>query len=169
MNPNRSILAAAAVFGVVSMSSPRPSASRAAQGVRALDDIVGAWQSDTTGGTSALSRCVWTPAHGAVLCEQDILTPDGALHAQNLFTFDPATGRYFLYTLSHPGDPMPPVPFTIANHVWTYGGQRAGGDGVTRRTINDFSTAGMYSWRQESTANGREWSAGAHGQSKRLR
>jgi hypothetical protein len=141
----------------------------ALQGADALRAIVGVWQSDTTSGNSALSNCAWTPAHGAVLCEQDITTPTGKLHAFNLFTFDPAAGTYVFYVLGHPGDPMRPVPLTIKGAIWIYGGQMAGPDGRKNRTVNDFSGSDSYSWRQESNLNGDVWTMVAGGRSRRVR
>jgi hypothetical protein len=55
-------------------------------GVEALAAIVGTWQSDVVDGRSALSNCVWTPQHAAVLCEQTITSQAGVRHALNLFT-----------------------------------------------------------------------------------
>jgi hypothetical protein len=139
------------------------------QGTEALGDIVGVWQSDTTNGASALSRCVWTPEHVAVLCDQSITLPTGTQRALNLFTFDSATNKYAFYVLTQPGKPMQPVPLSIKDHVWIYGGLTAGPDGRTSRTINDFSTPGSYKWRQESMAKGGAWTVGAHGHSRRVK
>lgn len=138
-------------------------------GVRALNDIVGTWQSDTVNGTSALSRCEWTPARLAVLCEQEIHTRNGLRHAENLFTYDPQSSRYFFYVLSLPGDSIAPIPLEINNHVWTYGGKAAGPDGRTRRTVNEFSAADEYLWRQELSADGSNWTIQSRGRARRVR
>jgi hypothetical protein len=138
-------------------------------GVRALNDIVGTWQSDTVNGTSALSRCEWTPARLAVLCEQEIHARNGLRHVENLFTYDPQSSRYFFYGLPQPGDSMAPISLEIKNHVWVYGGQAAGSDGVTRRTVNEFSAADEYVWRRESSADGRSWTIVSRGRARRVR
>ena len=162
------------LVSIVPLRSPAPAHSSlslargAAQGVEALGAIVGVWQSDTTDGNSALSSCAWTPQRGAVLCEQTITTPGGERHALNLFTFNSTTGSYSFYVLGQPGDPMRPVALAIKGKIWIYGGQAPGPDGRTYRTVNDFSAPGSYTWRQESSSGGEQWTAGAHGQSRRV-
>ena len=163
------------LFSLLPLTVPPPSARLLSsaqpptKGADALRAIVGVWQSDTTGGMSALSNCVWTPAHGAVLCDQTISTPKGDQHALNLFTFDAAGGSYVLYGLQHPGDPMRLTPLAIKGSIWIYGGTSADSDGITYRTVNDFSAPDRYSWWQESSKNGEQWTKGVHGQVKRVR
>jgi hypothetical protein len=139
------------------------------EGAKALGAIVGVWQSDTTNGVSALSNCVWTPERGAVLCEQTIQSQTGEARALNLFTFDATSRRYVLYVVSHLGDPVEPVSLAIEGALWIYGGKGGDTDGTIHRTVNDFSSTGVYYWRQESSKNGKDWTVGAHGQSKRLK
>jgi hypothetical protein len=140
-----------------------------APGVDALGDIVGAWQSDTTNGMSALSICTWTPQHGAVLCEQTITTPGGARHALSLFTFEAGAGKFVFYTLGQPGDAMRPVPLAIDRHIWIYGGQTKDANGAFSRTVNDFTAKDSYTWRLESSTDGERWTPGVHGMSRRVR
>lgn len=160
----------AACFGVCAISMGRPIAAQTtATGVQALAAIVGVWQSDTSNGASARSSCVWTPQHGAVLCEQQIVAPDGPHTALNLFTLNRATGKYELYVVNQPGAPAYQVPFTIDGPIWIYGGDAVDATGTARRTVNDFSGSGAtYTWRQESRASGGEWKAGAGGKSRRV-
>lgn len=138
-------------------------------GRAALTPIVGVWQSDTTNGNSALSDCVWTPQGGAVLCEQTITTPGGMRHAENLFTWDSTTSRYFLYVAQAPGDTLAPVPLAIAGKIWTYGGLSPAPNGKWWRTINDFSATGSYAWRLESSDDGSSWTRVMGGTSRRVR
>jgi hypothetical protein len=135
----------------------------------ALSAIVGEWQSDTVDGVSAQSHCAWTPQRGAVLCEQRIDGAPGVRTAINLFTADSASGRYALYVLVHQGDTIAPLPIVIRGKQWFYGGEKPARDGIYYRTVNDFSQTNAYTWRQESSADGKEWKAGSHGQSRRLR
>jgi hypothetical protein len=137
-------------------------------GVEALADVVGVWQSDTTNGTSALSACAWTPQRAGVLCDQTITTPNGEQHAIDLMTFDRKAGKYVFYVLGTPGDVMNPVPLSIERHVWVYGGQRRGANGVFTRTVNDFSESGAYTWRAETSTDGVHWTEGVHGRSRRV-
>ena len=134
-----------------------------------LASIVGEWQSDTVGGTSARSACTWSPQHGAVICEQRISAPTGVTTAVNVFAPDSADGEFVLYVLSRPGSTMQPVAFSIRGHHWYYGGRKPERDGRYYRTVNDFTRADVYLWRQESSADGKEWEAGVHGQSRRIR
>ncbi len=154
---------------VVSAAMSLGAAASSAATVDALGDIVGAWQSDTTNGTSALSTCAWTPQHGAVLCEQTITTPAGPRHALNLFTFDATTGKFTFYALGQPGDAMRPVPLAIDRHIWIYGGRARDGNGNWSRTVNDFTAKGSYTWRLESSTDGERWTPGMHGMSRRVR
>jgi len=160
---------AAAGLLIVAASAAGAQGSPAPRGVEALGDVVGVWQSDTTNGASALSSCVWTPQHSGVLCEQTVTTPSAVLHALNLYTFDPATGRYTYYGVTQPGQPVRPVPITIDGHLWFYGGATPDQGGTYRRTVNDFSARDSYTWRQESSSDGTHWTAGAHGGSRRVR
>ena len=153
-----------AIAMAASMSAQTPAPPR---GVEALGAIVGVWQSDVTGGVSALSSCAWTPQHSAVVCDQTVMTPEGVQHATNLYEYDPATDRYAYYGVTHVGDTLSPVPLTIAGPIWTYGGQTAGPDGVTYRTINDFSGGSFYTWRRESSRDGKTWTVVAQGRSEK--
>ena len=135
----------------------------------ALAAIVGKWQSDTVNGISALSNCVWTPEQGAVLCEQHLEGAPGVRTALNLFAADSASGVYALYVLTHAGDTLTPVPIVIRGKLWFYGGTARARDGRFYRTVNDFSRVDQYTWRQENSADGKEWTAGIHGQSRRIR
>jgi hypothetical protein len=157
-------------FGNMSSLVPRPAARHPGQDVEALGAIVGVWQSDTVGGVSALSNCAWTPEHGGVVCEQIITgLAGGARHALNLYTFDATEKRYVYYGLPRAGEPMAPVPLGIDGRVWTYGGRKPEDGGPMNRTINDFSAPGMYTWRQETSQDGKAWTVGRRGQSKRIR
>lgn len=173
MLPMRVATAGRTLFAVAIAVLPldaQSSATATKIGVQGLAAIVGVWQSDTTNGTSARSDCAWTPQHGAVLCEQQITTPDGPRTALNLFTFKPATGMYELYVVNQPGEPAYHVQFTIDGPIWIYGGETADAEGTTRRTVNDFSGSGSsYTWRQESRVKGGEWKVGAGGRSERVR
>ncbi|MDQ6828914.1 MAG: hypothetical protein M3081_08615 [Gemmatimonadota bacterium] len=137
-------------------------------GVAALVPIIGVWQSDTTDGVSARSNCVWTPEHGAVLCEQRIVTPSGAKSALSLFSFGSRSHKYVFYGLSDPGDPMRPVSLVIRGAIWIYGGDHKNDDGKFYRTVNDFSAHDHYTWRQESSVDGAIWVPGSGGSSRRV-
>ena len=140
-----------------------------ASDVQALGALVGEWQTDTVDGVSARSSCAWTPRHGAVLCEQRIERKAGWSSALNLFTADSTDGAYALYVLSRSGDAMSPIPLVIRGRQWYYGGTAPSADGRFYRTVNDFSQTDVYTWRQETSADGKEWTAGIHGQSRRIR
>jgi len=139
----------------------------AAQDRNALNDIVGVWQSDTVGGVWALSSCAASPQGDAVICEQQIATPTGARHALNAFMIDSSAHRYVYYGINRPGSVIQPVPLSIANHVWVYGGGRES-DGTYYRTVNDFSAGDSYVWRQETSRDSVHWTAGRHGRAVRV-
>jgi hypothetical protein len=146
-------------------------AQQAASGSRdakPLSAIVGVWQSNVVEGRSARSNCAWSPDGGAVICEQAITSPEGVQHALNFFTRDPRSGRFVFYVIGNPGDTIRPVPLTIDGAVWTYGGQTAGPNGQTWRTINDFSKSGEYTWKAQKSTDGKTWTTTAQGRSERV-
>jgi hypothetical protein len=136
--------------------------------VEALGAIVGTWQSDVVDGRSALSTCVWTPQHSAVLCEQTITSSSGQRHALNLYTFEPAGPKYFLYVVPQPGNPSAPVPIEIQGPRWTYGGTAAAPGERRARTINDFSDRDSYSWWTETSTDGEHWTRVTGGRATRV-
>ena len=139
-----------------------------ADGVESLGAIVGRWQSDTTGGTSALSDCAWTPQHAAVICEQIITSPTGVRRALDLYTYDSTSNRFAFYVLGRPGESMQPIDFAVDGTTWTYGGRVRAPNGSYNRTINDFSASDSYTWRAETSSDGEHWTVVAHGRSVRL-
>ncbi|HKW02736.1 MAG TPA: serine hydrolase domain-containing protein [Vicinamibacterales bacterium] len=165
LDPPNAVRVGTAIAGAL-RGEPRPPSQ--GPGANALGAIVGTWQSDVTNGTSARSACAWTPQHAAVVCDQTVTTPQGVQHATNLYSYDPASGRYVYYGLNRVGDVVNPVPLTIEGAIWTYGGQSAGPDGVTYRTINDFSAGTSYTWKRQSTRDGTTWTTIAEGRSTRV-
>ncbi|MEP6780340.1 MAG: hypothetical protein ABJC26_10665 [Gemmatimonadaceae bacterium] len=135
----------------------------------ALNALVGEWQSDTVSGISAGASCAWTEHRSALVCEQRISSAAGTSNALNIFTADSIPGQFTLYPLSHPGRVATPVPIIIRGTQWFYGGSAPDGDGRYYRTVNDFSQADVYTWRQETSPDGKQWTAGIHGQSRRVR
>jgi hypothetical protein len=154
----------------VSASSPlaaQSSSRGGAPGVDALGAIVGTWQSDVVDGRSALANCVWTPQHGAVLCEQTITTGMDVHHALNVFTFDATRSKYFLYVVPQPGSPATLVPIVIDGTRWIYGGDVPASGGRRVRTINDFSDRDSYTWWTESSDDGEHWTRMTGGRNTR--
>lgn len=134
-----------------------------------LADIVGTWQSDTVGGTSALSVCDWSPQERGVICEQTISTRGGVEHALSVFLPD-STGRYSYYGIYRSGHDASATTLEIAGHVWVYGGRARAADGLYHRTVNDFSARnGSYVWRQESSTDGVRWTVQRQGRASRRR
>ena len=162
-------LAAACMVFAASPSVPSLARPLLAQDARALSAIVGEWQSDTTAGTSARSNCAWTPNHGGVVCEQIVTGPAGEQRTINLYTVDHANKRYVYYGLARPGSAIAPVALTIEGKIWTYGGASSAANGPASRTINDFSNPAVYTWRLETTQNGKDWTVVRGGASKRLK
>ena len=171
----RSWVSTCTLCAVVSCSSigetqvgTQPSARRVEPGVTALGAIVGVWQSDVVDGRSARSSCVWTPQRAAVLCEQTISAPAGERHALNLFTYDAATQKYFLYVVAQLGSASAPVSLSIQGTQWIYGGNAAAAGERRVRTINDFSNRDSYAWRTESSVDGEHWTTVTGGQARRV-
>ena len=87
----------------------------------------------------------------------------------NFFTRNPKTGSFVFYVVPNPGDTLDPVPLIISGAIWTYGGLSAGPGGRWFRTINDFSKHDEYSWRLETSDDGRSWRTANGGRSQRVR
>jgi len=135
-----------------------------------LADIVGTWQSDTVGGTTARSVCVWSPQGRGVICEQAITTPGGIRHTLNAFVADSGNQNFFYYGISQPGEDVPATFLEIRGHVWVYGGRRKASDGLYHHTINDFTAMnGSYVWRQEFSRDGIQWTVQRQGRAVKQR
>ncbi len=139
-----------------------------APGVEPLGAIVGVWQSDATNGVSARSSCAWSPQGLAVTCDQTITTAAGVQHAINFFTLGPKAGSFVFYVLPNPGDTLRPVPLNIDGSTWIYGGEAPGSNGKWFRTLNDFSKRDEYSWRLETSDDGKSWRTTNAGRSQRV-
>jgi len=137
-------------------------------GLEALNAIVGTWQSNVVDERSARSTCVWTPQHLAVICDQTISTPQGPRHATNLYTFNAEQKRYVYYGVNTAGQPIAPVPLSIDGVVWVYGGGEPSADGVTYRTVNDFSGKTFYTWQRQSSRDGKAWTTLTGGRAERV-
>lgn len=135
----------------------RPPIAPIAPSTRPLQDIVGEWQSDTVGGSSARSTCQWSPQRNAVICEQTITSTQSVRHTVNVYTTDIATGNHYYYGIVRPGDSIAATRLQISGHVWTYGGEQAAPNGTYYRTINDFSSVGRYTWRTEASSDRANW------------
>ena len=148
-----------------------PVGLRAQSHAELLADIVGTWQSDTVGGTSARSVCDWSPLKGGVICEQTITGPAGRVtHTLNVFLPDSADHLFMYYGIVAPGEDVPATALDIHGHVWVYGGRRRGPDSLYHRTVNDFTAHdGSYVWRQESSADGVQWTVQRKGRAVRQR
>lgn len=167
----RSVWPLAVAVGVLLValgSASSLNAQKPLPGTEPLGAIVGVWQSDATQGVSAKSSCDWTPQGNGVICDQTITTVAGVQHAMNFFTRNPRTGSFVFYVVPNPGDTLAPVPLTISGAMWTYGGLSAGPNGRWFRTINDFSKRDEYSWRLETSDDGKTWRAANGGRSQRV-
>lgn len=164
------IAAACSVVIMTAAVSPAgPTSAGQGRGVDALGAIVGVWQSDVTNGVSSKSSCAWTPQHNAVVCDQAVTTPQGEQHTTNIYAFDPTANQYVFYSVNKPGDTLRPVALSISGSIWIYGGQTPDADGVTYRTVNDFTAGSSYTWRRESSRDGKTWTIVAQGRSERLK
>ena len=167
LNSTRAVCVGLLAIVIVGRNAGAQTPASARPSSRALDDILGVWQSDTVGGMSARTTCARSPQGAAVVCEQRIMAPDGEHRALNFFLVDSASNAYLYYGLPQPGLPMMPTALTIANHVWTYGGQRQR-DSSYYRTLNDFSAGNAYVWRQEKSRDGVHWSVMVQGRVVRI-
>ena len=136
----------------LSNETPRPVPAS-----QSLAAIVGGWQSDTVAGTAARSDCSWSPQGTAVICEQTITSNQGERHVVNVYTTEAGSGRHYYYGIPQPGESALPTALEIKDRVWIYGGKVAAQNGQFVRTVNDFSKAGGYVWRTETSVDGINW------------
>jgi hypothetical protein len=137
-----------------------------------LEDLVGWWQSDTVAGASVQYACDRTPLARAVVCEETLMRAGrgGAEQKVVVFTADSSSGWGFSYDLS--GEKAPPtrVLLRIVDHVWTFGDTAPTRDRAYHRTFYDFSTRdGTFSWREESSRDGRRWTVDRAGTAHQTR
>jgi len=155
------------VTAIILAAPPVVGAQKPTPVAEPLGAIVGVWQSDATQGVSAKSSCDWTPQGNGVICDQTITTVAGVQHAMNFFTRT-KTGSFVFYVVPNTGDTLAPVPLSINGAIWTYGGLSAGPNGRWFRTINDFSKRDEYSWRLETSDDGKSWRTANGGRSQRV-
>jgi len=161
---SRRVAVVIALAAAPALAAQRPTPE---PGAEPLGAIVGVWQSDATNGISAKSSCDWSPQGSGVICDQTITTMAGVQHVMNFIMRNPKTGSFVLYVVPNPGDTLMPVPVAINGAIWTYGGA-ASPNGRWFRTINDFSKRDEYSWRLETSDDGKSWRATNGGRSQRV-
>jgi hypothetical protein len=121
------------------------------------------WQSDATQGVSAKSSCIGRARQ--VICVRRS-TVAGVQRDELLHEIRKPVVRF--YVVPNPGDTLTPLPLTISGATWTYGGVSPGPSGRWFRTINDFSKRDEYSWRLETSDDGKSWRTANGGRSQRV-
>lgn len=135
-----------------------------------LEDMVGAWQTDTVGGTSAHFTCERSPEDRALICDESISHPGGVEHVLGVYSPDSLPDRYVYIEVSARGAPLVPTRLLIADHVWIFGGDRLASDGSYHRTLHDFTApTGTFFWRKESSRDGVHWTLERGGTGHRRR
>lgn len=121
--------------------------------------------------SSATTKCVWSPDHVFVVCDQDINFGGTPLRDLSVYTFSTKTNKFYFYGISL-GEENPrhtALEITDNGDRWTYSSSNEiKGKSVQFRTINQFHGADAVEWWTEfSTDDGKTWTRTGGGKETR--
>ena len=120
---------------------------------------------------TATTKCVWSPNHIFVICDQDINFGGTPMHDLSIYTFDPKTSRYYFYGLSLGNEKPRSTSLDVSENGerWTYSSTAdIKGKSVQFRTTNQFHGGDHVDWWSEySTDGGKTWTKTGEGKESR--
>jgi hypothetical protein len=120
---------------------------------------------------TAVTKCVWSPDHIFVVCDQDIVFAGTPMRNLSVYTFAPKTGKFYFYGFSL-GEDKPhttALDITSNGERWTYSSSdEIKGTQVRFQTINQFHGNDAVDWWTEfSTDAGKTWTKTGEGKETR--
>ncbi|MGA7460285.1 MAG: hypothetical protein WBW69_08660 [Candidatus Korobacteraceae bacterium] len=120
---------------------------------------------------SATTKCVWSPDHVFVTCDQDINFGGTPMRELSIYTFTPKTGKFYFYGISL-GEETPrhtTLDITDNGDRWLYTStSEISGKSVEFRTTNQFHGNDAVDWWTEfSTDSGKTWTKTGAGKETR--
>jgi len=110
---------------------------------------------------SATTRCVWSPDHVFVICDQDINFGGTPMRELSIYTFTPKNGKFYFYGVSLGEETPRHTDLDIKDNGdrWLYTSTNdIQGKSVEFRTTNHFLNNDTVEWWTEfSTDGGKTW------------
>jgi hypothetical protein len=119
---------------------------------------------------TAVTRCIWSPNHIFVVCDQDVNFGGRPMHDLTIYTFDPQTSRFYFYRVSRNEKPRSTALDISENgERWTYSSTADIKDkSVQFRTTNQFHGNDHVEWWSEySIDGGKNWTKTGSGKESR--
>jgi hypothetical protein len=120
---------------------------------------------------TATTRCVWSPDHIFVICDQDVNFGGTPMRDLSIYTFDPKTSRFYFYGISLGSEKArnPTLDISENGNRWTYTSTADIKDkSVQFRTTNQFHDDNHVEWWSEySTDGGKTWTRTGGGKESR--
>jgi hypothetical protein len=121
--------------------------------------------------SSAVTKCVWSPDHIFVICDQDINFGGMPLRDLSVYSFAPKTNKYYFYGVSL-GEDKPrhtALDITENGDRWVYSStDEIKGKSVQFRTTNQFHGNDAVQWWSEFSADGgKTWTKTGEGKETR--
>ncbi len=122
---------------------------------------------------SGVTKCVWSPDHMFVVCDQDNVFGGQPMRDLSIYTFAPKTGKYYFYGISLGEEKASNTALDISDNGnrWVYSSMNEiKGKPVQFRTTNQFHGNDMVEWWTEfSIDEGKTWSKTGSGKETRER
>ena len=117
--------------------------------------------------TSAVTKCVWSPDHIFVVCDQDIDFGGTPLRNLSVYAFAPKTSKFYFYGVSLGEETPRHTALDVAENgeLWVYSStDEIKGKSVQFRTTNQFHGNDKVEWWSEfSTDDGKTWTKTGEG------
>ena len=121
--------------------------------------------------SSAVTKCVWSPDHVFVICDQDINFGGTPMRDLSIYTFSSKTNKFYFYGVSLGEEQPRHTALDIADNGdrWTYSSSDdIKGKSVQFRTVNQFHGPDSVEWWTEfSTDGGKTWTKTGGGKESR--
>lgn len=120
---------------------------------------------------TAVTKCMWSPDHIFVVCDQDIVFAGTPMRNLSVYTFAPKTAKFYFYGISLGEEKPHTTTLDIASNGerWVYSSSdEIKGTQVQFRTINQFRGNDAVDWWTEfSTDGGKNWTKTGEGKETR--
>ena len=107
---------------------------------------------------SAETDCNWSANHGFLICDQTVHLTDGNQNDLSVYTYNEKDHSYAFFGHSRNDSQVRTPKLTIEGNFWTYFTEFDDGPKHIRiRTINEFKTPSLVTYRTEFSEDGTNW------------
>jgi hypothetical protein len=166
-------LSAAAAIGQEQKPDQKPSGPPPPPEVEKLGYFIGPWASagqmkesplGAAGATKGRAVCRWMPGRFFVGCMAESRGPMGAIQTETMMGYDAEKKVYSSWTFNSNGT-VETATGTLDNGTWTWASEtKLGGKKVKSRYVVKDTAPESYSYRWETSPNGKTWTALLEGQ-----